>query len=199
MSSEWNCSTRGGRSNTHMDRQRISTRSRSRCHDASRSDASWTTTGTRSTWTMYSRRTTSRQRTCRSCCGWRTNGSRGRQAGSKEELGVGRDGRDGRDAYVYHDQEQSNRYSAESITFHVEGSPTIIQEQLTAVIRRSSLAENPPVKTEARSQSHCKNNALVSWRPDRRSGRRLGRCQWQTGKPLTAICRNRKPLHAVIS
>ena len=38
------------------------------------------------------------------------------------------------------------------------------------------------MKAETLSQSHYKNNALVSWRPDRRSGRGLGRCEWQARK-----------------
>lgn len=76
LNSAWSSSMRGGRSNTRMDPRRTSTRSRSRCRGGSRSAASWTTTGTRSTWTMCFRRTISRRRICPSCCKRRTSGSR---------------------------------------------------------------------------------------------------------------------------
>lgn len=76
--SEWNSSMPGGHSRTRTDRPRTSRRSRNRCRGGSRSAASWRTTGTRSTWTMCSRPTTSLPRTCLGCFSGRTSGSRRR-------------------------------------------------------------------------------------------------------------------------
>lgn len=75
----------GVHSRTRTDLPRTSRKSRNKCRGGSRSAASWRTTGTRSTWTTYSRPTTSLPRTCLGCSSEPTSGSRHRV----EEWGKG--------------------------------------------------------------------------------------------------------------